>query len=91
MICSILCVFAYIVIVSNELTNTYDGLWQGSYYAGYSWVLSIGRWFWPVVGIVMICNYLTKRYILNKRNNKTSTPEEKDYKYERKYEIKKHE
>ena len=46
----IICLAAYLVLISNELTNTYDGMWQGSYYVGYPWVISIGRWFWPVVG-----------------------------------------
>ena len=46
----ILCSLAYIVLISNELTNTYDGLWKGSYDIGYNWVISIGRWFWPTIG-----------------------------------------
>ncbi|WP_028517113.1 glucosyltransferase domain-containing protein [Ruminococcus flavefaciens] len=46
----ILCTLAYIVLISNELTNTYDGLWKGSYDIGYQWVISIGRWFWPTIG-----------------------------------------
>lgn len=36
----------YSVMISNELTNTYDGMWRGDYgYIG-PWELSIGRWFW---------------------------------------------
>lgn len=36
----------YSVILTNELTNTYDGLWCGSYrQAGY-WEISIGRVLW---------------------------------------------
>lgn len=42
-------IFAFIlysVMITNELTNTYDGMWKGVYgYAG-AWELSIGRWFW---------------------------------------------
>lgn len=49
-LCNIICFAVFIVLISNELTNTYDGLWQGSYYAGYYWVATIGRWFWPVIG-----------------------------------------
>ncbi len=43
---------AYLLLIANELTNTYDGLWEGSFYSGhdYRWVVSIGRWFWPFVG-----------------------------------------
>lgn len=36
----------YSVMIVNELTNTYDGMWRGDYgYVG-AWELSIGRWFW---------------------------------------------
>lgn len=47
-------VVAYFVLIANELTNPVDGLWQGSYYEGYPWVVSIGRWFWPVIGQVRL-------------------------------------
>ena len=47
-----LSVMAYSVLIWNELTNTYDGMWQGTRYTGYKWVVSIGRWFWPMVGIM---------------------------------------
>ena len=46
----LLCVVAYLLLISNELANTYDGLWNGAEYRNYSWVVEIGRWFWPVVG-----------------------------------------
>ncbi len=49
-ICTAVTICAFIVLIANELTNTYDGLWQGSYYVLYEWVISIGRWFWPLVG-----------------------------------------
>ena len=45
-----LCVVAYLLLISNELANTYDGLWNGAQYRNYSWVVMIGRWFWPIVG-----------------------------------------
>lgn len=43
---------AYLVLISNELTNTYDGMWKGTYYVEYDWPLQIGRWFWKYVGIM---------------------------------------
>ena len=45
-----ICTGCYIVLIANGLTNTYDGMWKGSYYVGYSWVIQIGRWFWPIIG-----------------------------------------
>ena len=41
---------AYQLLISNELVNTYDALWQGAEYRNYLWVIEIGRWFWPVLG-----------------------------------------
>lgn len=38
-ICASVSTLAYIVLISNELTNTYDGMWQGSYYTDYGWVI----------------------------------------------------
>ena len=48
------CVTAYLLLIANGLTNTYDGLWHGSVYTQYSWVISLGRWFWPAVGLARI-------------------------------------
>ena len=48
----VLSVMSYSVLIGNELTNTMDGMWHGSLYSGYNWVVSIGRWFWPVVGMM---------------------------------------
>lgn len=45
-------VLAYLVLISNALTNTYDGMWKGSYYTEYDWPLQIGRWFWKYVGLL---------------------------------------
>ena len=39
----ILVSFAYIVLISNELTNTRDGLWHGINYQSFSWEYGIGR------------------------------------------------
>ena len=47
---SAFCIFAYGVLIFNELTNTYDGMWKGANYTEYEWVISLGRWFWPVIG-----------------------------------------
>ena len=35
----------YSVMITNELTNTYDGMWRGDYGFIGPWELSIGRWF----------------------------------------------
>ncbi len=43
-------VLAYGVLIFNELTNTFDGMWKGTLYTEYDWVISLGRWFWPVIG-----------------------------------------
>ena len=40
----------YQLLISNELVNTYDALWNGAEYRNYLWVVEIGRWFWPAVG-----------------------------------------
>lgn len=34
----------YSLLLSNQLTNTYDGLWRNSYSMADGWELSIGRW-----------------------------------------------
>ena len=47
-----ICIAAFLLLIANGLTNTYDGMWKGAYYDGYHWVISIGRWFWPVIGIL---------------------------------------
>ena len=41
----------YLTLITNELTNAYDGMWMGSFYTNYEWVIRIGRWFWPFIGI----------------------------------------
>ena len=46
----VICIIAYLLLISNELTNNLDGMWSGAEYRNYSWVVGIGRWFWPVVG-----------------------------------------
>lgn len=39
----------YSVMITNELTNTYDGMWHGVYGYANDWELSIGRWFWLII------------------------------------------
>ena len=46
----LICLAAYQLLISNELVNTYDALWNGAEYRNYLWVIEIGRWFWPAVG-----------------------------------------
>lgn len=36
----------YFLLISNQLVNPNDGLWEYSYYKAGSWSLSLGRWFW---------------------------------------------
>ncbi len=36
----------YFVLICNQLTNGYDGLWEYSDYTAGYWELSLGRWFW---------------------------------------------
>ncbi len=46
----VLCVLSYAVLIANECTNVWDGLWSGSLDGGFKWCLTIGRWFWPFIG-----------------------------------------
>ena len=48
----ILAYLAYNVLISNELTNTYDGLWHGANHQAAGWEISIGRWFWPTANSI---------------------------------------
>ena len=36
----------YYLLISNQLVNSNDGLWEYSYYKAGKWSLSLGRWFW---------------------------------------------
>lgn len=45
-------IIVYFPMISQNLVNTYDGLWNGSYFVAQAWELSIGRWLWPVVDFV---------------------------------------
>ena len=46
----IVAVAFFSVMIANGLTNTFDGMWNGTYYVDYKWVVSIGRWLWPILG-----------------------------------------
>ncbi len=39
----------YSVMIVNELTNTFDGMWKGESYLAGTWEFSIGRWLWPYI------------------------------------------
>lgn len=39
-------VVIYYLLISNQLVNSDDGLWEYSYYKAGRWSLSLGRWFW---------------------------------------------
>ena len=47
-------VLLFIVFITNELTNTFDGMWHGSFnYAG-TWEIRCGRFVWPFVTIARL-------------------------------------
>ena len=41
-------VAVYFPLMSQKLTNTFDGLWVDTYYIAGGWEFSIGRWLWPL-------------------------------------------
>ena len=45
-------VVVYFPLISQRLVNTFDGLWNGSWFIGRFWEVSIGRWLWPVADFV---------------------------------------
>ena len=40
--------FVFFPLVSQRLTNAYDGMWTTAEYRAGGWELSNGRWLWPV-------------------------------------------
>ena len=39
----------YFTLLSQDLYNSFDGLWEFSNYQAGEWERSIGRWFWPYI------------------------------------------
>ena len=54
---------AYIILISNELPNTRDGLWHGINYQSFSWEYSIGRWLWPFASSSLYNNIAPEPFI----------------------------
>ena len=44
----------YLLLISQSLVNTYDGMWKTAMYTEFDWVISIGRWFWPVISMLRL-------------------------------------
>lgn len=42
----------YFALISQNLVNSMDGLWNNSIYFADSWERSIGRWFWPYLDML---------------------------------------
>ena len=56
-------VLIYLSLITQQLTNHYDGLWSAPLYRAGRWEISIGRWFWPVL------DYLRKGYAADPFNS----------------------
>lgn len=41
--------FVFFPLISQRLTNAYDGMWTTAEYGAGGWELSNGRWLWPVL------------------------------------------
>lgn len=48
-------VLLYIVLIANQLTTHYDGLWNGNFYVSGVWELSLGRWFLLYIDRLRMC------------------------------------
>lgn len=44
----------YFKLMSGELVNCYDGIWEGSYHQAGAWELSLGRWFWCYIDVLRL-------------------------------------
>lgn len=44
----------YFRLMSEELVNCYDGIWEGSYHQAGPWELSLGRWFWRYIDLLRL-------------------------------------
>lgn len=49
----IIAAFFYLMIMSNNLTNTSDGLWNGNYYYAQEQEIMSGRWLWYYTDILI--------------------------------------
>lgn len=47
-------VVIYFRLMSEELVNCYDGIWEGSYHQAGTWELSLGRWFWCYIDVLRL-------------------------------------
>ncbi len=47
-------VVVYFKLMSEELVNCYDGIWEGSYHQAGAWELSLGRWLWCYIDILRL-------------------------------------
>ncbi len=47
-------VVVYFKLMSEELVNCYDGIWEGSYHLAGEWELSLGRWLWYYIDILRL-------------------------------------
>ncbi len=48
-ICTLVCAFGLVLysqLMTQQLVNAYDGLWEYTYHSAGKWELSLGRWFW---------------------------------------------
>ena len=39
----------FFLLISQRLTNTFDGLWNNTWFFGGYWQVVTGRWLWPVI------------------------------------------
>ncbi len=42
----------YSTFMTQQLTNTYDGMWHQTYFISGNWEASLGRWLLPVIDIL---------------------------------------
>lgn len=42
----------FFLLISQRLTNTFDGLWNNTWFFGGYWQVVTGRWLWPVIDVL---------------------------------------